>query len=252
MAVDGTSELSQVFENPNYVTFTYAGHELKAGYYYDSAKYSKVNDGKSLRFTTVTMKVPLPDADGRFVKMTADINQTFTFASGVDTPEMKAARALANEYAAATTSDAITALGASSGGAVSITADFTGIAGLASGASISISNVKIYGDPSETGNGTSCAAISGASIASGDALTVNPATVNKDSAKTVTLTLPNQDQVIADDIENDDTLVIDFTLTVSCTVDGQSADPVVFTCRASYTWDTDKWSITGGTITHTP
>lgn len=84
------SSLDAVFEDPDYVKFSYAGHELGkvAGtdnYAYASSKNTKVND-KSTRVEKVTMNVELPGTstsgiDNKVVQMTAPVNRTFTFTS---------------------------------------------------------------------------------------------------------------------------------------------------------------------------
>jgi len=79
------STLKQIFEDTEYVTFSYAGHDLHTPvsypYTYADADYTKVN-AKSIRVKKVSMDVTVPGTD-RIVRLTADVNRTFTFGSAI-------------------------------------------------------------------------------------------------------------------------------------------------------------------------
>ena len=83
----GKSTLQDVFEDPDYVSFAYAGHELaKADYNYTyaDANYTRIN-ANMIRVNKVTMNVTLPGTNNQIVQMTADVNRTFTFGTAIAT-----------------------------------------------------------------------------------------------------------------------------------------------------------------------
>ena len=218
-AVDSSiTKLDGVFNNTDYVTFTYAGHELEQGTYtYASAKYTQVNNGKSLRVTKVTMNVLVPGTNGKTVQMTADVNRTFTFGSGVTTVEMEQARAEAASNAAVDIAGAVEDIKTVSGTALSTT--FPGV--------VSGSVVNITATASEVSVG----AISAASIVK------VTATGAKDNNK-LTVTL---DGVANDALTNGDKFKVEYVVTVSNTVGGQTVTSDSQTVTVTYTWDGSKW-----------
>ena len=81
----GISTLEKVFENTDYVTFSYAGHVIdtkKFDYQYVSAETTYTNVKKALRVKKVTIDIELPGTDN-IVRMTANVDRTFTFVDDI-------------------------------------------------------------------------------------------------------------------------------------------------------------------------
>ena len=217
----GTPE--DLFNDSAYVKFSYAGTELDDSTYcqYKGAKYTKVNNNKSIRVENVTMTVALPGtgATPKYVDMKADINFSFNFTSGVTTQEMTDAANLAEAKACAEADLAVVknAILAISG--ASLTASVTTVSGSTITVAVSGQAVAV------TASGVSVATQSAVCTSGGGTIGTGVVTGSANAG---------------------DTISIVYTITGSCTVGDQTYNlpkqpDIVITY---YTEDGSNWTVT--------